>query len=139
MRKSQAVTVAPVDRGRVEIGDIVRLELPDPSTGTRFPPPVSRDDFWSRLAHVVPRSSVIDHRAALPGHASADRPAIPSLTTSRSWSPLFSGLPGRYCHSAKVVHPAGNLGDRKSTRLNSSHVRISYAVFCLKKKTKQKH
>src|SRR5690554_7336990 len=31
-------------------------------------------------------------------------------------------------------------GDRKSTRLNSSHVRISYAVFCLKKKkTIQKH
>src|SRR5690554_7679262 len=28
--------------------------------------------------------------------------------------------------------------DRKSTRLNSSHVRISYAVFCLKKKTKNK-
>src|SRR3989442_6128748 len=27
------------------------------------------------------------------------------------------------------------IGDRKSTRLNSSHVRISYAVFCLKKKT----
>src|SRR6202521_3770780 len=26
--------------------------------------------------------------------------------------------------------------DRKSTRLNSSHLRISYAVFCLKKKTK---
>src|SRR5690606_40741421 len=26
--------------------------------------------------------------------------------------------------------------DRKSTRLNSSHVKISYAVFCLKKKTK---
>src|SRR5438067_4799650 len=29
-------------------------------------------------------------------------------------------------------------GDRKSTRLNSSHVSISYAVFCLKKKTKKK-
>src|SRR3989442_8555034 len=28
------------------------------------------------------------------------------------------------------------LQDRKSTRLNSSHVRISYAVFCLKKKKK---
>src|SRR5690554_6989220 len=27
--------------------------------------------------------------------------------------------------------------DRKSTRLNSSHVRISYAVFCLKKKKKE--
>src|SRR5215813_1891456 len=36
---------------------------------------------------------------------------------------LFADDPGR--------------GDRKSTRLNSSHVRISYAVFCLKKK-KQK-
>src|SRR3989442_9429278 len=29
--------------------------------------------------------------------------------------------------------------DRKSTRLNSSHVRISYAVFCLKKKKPQTH
>src|SRR5438874_10441331 len=29
---------------------------------------------------------------------------------------------------------AGTLVDRKSTRLNSSHVEISYAVFCLKKK-----
>src|SRR5690625_5584710 len=29
--------------------------------------------------------------------------------------------------------------DRKSTRLNSSHVAISYAVFCLKKKTKDKY
>src|SRR5436305_6327636 len=31
-----------------------------------------------------------------------------------------------------------NQPDRKSTRLNSSHVRISYAVFCLKKKKKNK-
>src|SRR5690242_21535411 len=30
------------------------------------------------------------------------------------------------------------LGDRKSTRLNSSHMSISYAVFCLKKKKKKK-
>src|SRR3712207_6866890 len=30
--------------------------------------------------------------------------------------------------------PAGVPGDRKSTRLNSSHANISYAVFCLKKK-----
>src|SRR5690554_7337593 len=30
------------------------------------------------------------------------------------------------------------LADRKSTRLNSSHVRISYAVFCLKKKRKKR-
>src|SRR5690554_7214455 len=35
--------------------------------------------------------------------------------------------------------PGDDLGvDRKSTRLDSSHVRISYAVFCLKKKKKKK-
>src|SRR3989442_4652685 len=32
-----------------------------------------------------------------------------------------------------------NVTDRKSTRLNSSHVRISYAVFCLKKKKGVNH
>src|SRR3712207_7343198 len=34
-----------------------------------------------------------------------------------------------------VLDPPLVLGDRKSTRLNSSHANISYAVFCLKKKT----
>src|SRR3712207_8639276 len=33
-----------------------------------------------------------------------------------------------------VEHRVEVLGDRKSTRLNSSHANISYAVFCLKKK-----
>src|SRR5690349_24244754 len=39
-----------------------------------------------------------------------------------------------------VVHKGQHLteGDRKSTRLNSSHVEISYAVFCLKKKKTRK-
>src|SRR2546427_8108237 len=35
-------------------------------------------------------------------------------------------------------HFAGQCEDRKSTRLNSSHSQISYAVFCLKKKKRQK-
>src|SRR5262245_62977287 len=35
--------------------------------------------------------------------------------------------------------PGSNTQDRKSTRLNSSHLGISYAVFCLKKKTETKH
>src|SRR5947209_14146082 len=35
-------------------------------------------------------------------------------------------------HAARSQHPV----DRKSTRLNSSHANISYAVFCLKKKEK---
>src|SRR5438105_10403604 len=34
-------------------------------------------------------------------------------------------------------HSADGFGDRKSTRLNSSHEWISYAVFCLKKKKKK--
>src|SRR2546426_7778626 len=37
-------------------------------------------------------------------------------------------------HGVAGGHAAG--GDRKSTRLNSSHLVISYAVFCLKKKKK---
>src|SRR5436305_4036583 len=42
-----------------------------------------------------------------------------------------------YGKFAWVIDQEGNK-DRKSTRLNSSHVRISYAVFCLKKKKKNK-
>src|SRR5207249_11282631 len=41
------------------------------------------------------------------------------------------------CFERRVVRRQfGAPGDRKSTRLNSSHVSISYAVFCLKKKIK---
>src|SRR2546430_10049962 len=39
--------------------------------------------------------------------------------------------------SIKDVHLSQTIQDRKSTRLNSSHSQISYAVFCLKKKKKQ--
>src|SRR2546421_4867409 len=38
----------------------------------------------------------------------------------------------------EVSPPAATPQDRKSTRLNSSHDQISYAVFCLKKKKKRK-
>src|SRR5690606_41497149 len=37
--------------------------------------------------------------------------------------------------NASPGQPGRTAADRKSTRLNSSHVKISYAVFCLKKKT----
>src|SRR5690554_5973370 len=50
------------------------------------------------------------------------------------------GLPeARFMHllHEQMARP-GTCTDRKSTRLNSSHVRISYAVFCLKKKKKKK-
>src|SRR5205807_7896979 len=36
--------------------------------------------------------------------------------------------------AAELANEHGRVGDRKSTRLNSSHLVISYAVFCLKKK-----
>src|SRR5690554_7052054 len=39
------------------------------------------------------------------------------------------------CNASQLI--MGEELDRKSTRLNSSHVRISYAVFCLKKKKKK--
>src|SRR3712207_7998373 len=49
---------------------------------------------------------------------------------SRSWKPWLRGT--------ALGFPIGSLpaggADRKSTRLNSSHANISYAVFCLKKK-----
>src|SRR5690554_7283182 len=80
---------------------------------------------------------------------------FPYTTLFRSWpiseakkklcntygSPCFSqgGTKSKGCGNGDdyaQVNRATASGDRKSTRLNSSHVRISYAVFCLKKKKK---
>src|SRR5690606_41868954 len=55
----------------------------------------------------------------------------------RQLQPGPQGLPLEiYCFTNTVAWAAyeGIQADRKSTRLNSSHVKISYAVFCLKKK-----
>src|SRR5436305_12074457 len=46
-------------------------------------------------------------------------------------------LSGSLFKTLAKYHQAEEFSDRKSTRLNSSHVRISYAVFCLKKKKYQ--
>src|SRR3712207_7583012 len=54
----------------------------------------------------------------------------------------FGRIPPRRRRGDRLgIHPADRQGgrparDRKSTRLNSSHANISYAVFCLKKKKK---
>src|SRR5258708_22386534 len=66
--------------------------------------------------------------------------ALPISTTrlrarSRGWTAMFAARKAKRdaSHSRKTVC-ATNIADRKSTRLNSSHQIISYAVFCLKKK-----
>src|SRR2546421_5190371 len=54
-------------------------------------------------------------------------------------SPLLEELEGMHVEEQQLVRrQLVDGGDRKSTRLNSSHDQISYAVFCLKKKKKRK-
>src|SRR5438874_9195972 len=55
---------------------------------------------------------------------------LPRLGVAKAVEELSAGVAG-------IQDVLANRGvrDRKSTRLNSSHVEISYAVFCLKKKT----
>src|SRR5947208_8309568 len=66
-------------------------------------------------------------RSTLFPYTTLFRPAVPRLRSHR--------LPA--LELPAVAHPrTGGDSDRKSTRLNSSHQIISYAVFCLKKKKK---
>src|SRR5688572_32584416 len=73
----------------------------------------------------------------------------PTEIYTLSYTTLFRSSCGEPAHDAAPPRPAANAGrkaaerpkaagaalrDRKSTRLNSSHSQISYAVFCLKKK-----
>src|SRR2546426_4364771 len=80
-----------------------------------------------------------------PTRRSSDLPAAVAFprTVSPSWYPMASdaaslppelppGLLEDYLENTRAQL------DRKSTRLNSSHLVISYAVFCLKKKTKRR-
>src|SRR3989442_14278042 len=66
---------------------------------------------------------------------------FPYTTLFRSPRPLLhprirGDSAGRLPDEAGQAPPGRRHLDRKSTRLNSSHVRISYAVFCLKKKSR---
>src|SRR5207249_11597021 len=65
-------------------------------------------------------------------NSSADRPYRLAGGAGRS-----ACLSIRYDKRIARHHQQGDTADRKSTRLNSSHVSISYAVFCLKKKKKK--
>src|SRR2546427_5891912 len=96
-----------------------------PPRSTLFPYPTL---FRSRTAVGRKPDSSISRAACLP----PSRPSGPAKI-------LASALGEQRCtDSRKVLRRSQNLsGDRKSTRLNSSHSQISYAVFCLKKKKKR--
>src|SRR2546422_8627082 len=68
-----------------------------------------------------------DHRVARTGH-------VGHLVRPVHFQVYRVGVAGEHAHSLA----AARVLDRKSTRLNSSHGYISYAVFCLKKKKKDR-
>src|SRR2546427_7627834 len=77
-----------------------------------------------------PRSTLFPYTTlfrSLFGRASAKRPG-----QDRFGQPIHE-----HAHAARQLAALGVDQDRKSTRLNSSHSQISYAVFCLKKKKKR--
>src|SRR5690606_40223834 len=76
-------------------------------------------DFWTWHA---------DHREQLQ--------SARALAPIPLWSVCPDGAVAVYRPFADSLRVLGKSEDRKSTRLNSSHVKISYAVFCLKKKKK---
>src|SRR5258705_7628544 len=63
-----------------------------------------------------------------------DAPAQPDWVPFNSGLSLDAEFPRR-----RIDQPVDRSEDRKSTRLNSSHLGISYAVFCLKKKKHARH
>src|SRR5690554_7392964 len=83
-----------------------------------------------------PRSTLFPYttlfRSKLANSISTDTPVRSKLTES-AWTTAGEGdVANPLAQYNSLLKDYGK--DRKSTRLNSSHVRISYAVFCLKKK-----
>src|SRR5690349_24884485 len=83
---------------------------------------MSRPIFFILLLPPPPRSTLFPYTTLF--RSLRRRPLAPVLAPARPEQRLEAGV-------ARGAQPG--LGDRKSTRLNSSHVEISYAVFCLKK------
>src|SRR5690242_21372097 len=101
------------------------LKIPPPPTSTLLPYTTL---FRSAADHRSQRARAGAHHRGPPGHE-PDR-----LGQDPSRGPASS--PARSDRrSARWCAPVGE--DRKSTRLNSSHMSSSYAVFCLKKKKKK--
>src|SRR3712207_8064104 len=76
------------------------------------------------------------HLGQLPRVLALHRGEQPTKVGQRPAAYLRAGETRGDPFAEGVQLPAPRAQDRKSTRLNSSHANISYAVFCLKKKTK---
>src|SRR5215203_1972290 len=103
--------------------------------GKSSPPvKVSAPGFGSFCAKAVPAAPA--HVVTVNSPTIAARIRKPDLVVTRTSTPPRGFAT---CGIADVARPgARETPDRKSTRLNSSHANISYAVFCLKKKKKKK-
>src|SRR5207302_7877136 len=80
----------------------------------------------ARVSVVMPQFTILADSRLPVGQPSDETSLLPLLRRVGEERFYYRTRGGRY------------LRDRKSTRLNSSHVKISYAVFCLKKKTTNK-
>src|SRR3712207_8672228 len=76
--------------------------------------------------------------SAGPGHVDLERKSGGALLAGGQRGGFNMGLAGQLpsWHQQRAHALQSGSPDRKSTRLNSSHANISYAVFCLKKKNK---
>src|SRR3712207_8934325 len=95
--------------------------------------------FFFLMIRRPPRSTLFPYTTLFrsqPGRPRAQQLAVRVAGQRRGLVALGRG--GVHLEVAERLDGAGLPGqDRKSTRLNSSHANISYAVFCLKKKTTQ--
>src|SRR3712207_8765910 len=85
------------------------------------------------LHDALPIYQLLGHTGGITGRIVVE-PYLITLSKDSDVFPLFQhgGLEFIHMLEGEVVY---RHADRKSTRLNSSHANISYAVFCLKKKT----
>src|SRR5688572_31964893 len=81
-----------------------------------------------------PRSTLFPYTTLFRSERDALKARLASMAAERADIPIIIG--GCEIRTGQLEHAV--MPDRKSTRLNSSHSQISYAVFCLKKKKKKK-